>query len=91
MKLSYENVVDSKLAVIPLYPLAPWNDAGAKRKSKGESSEAGDSTFTEIKLDISLVCAMVLVVVKSRKSANNNQSYTSQMNVDCFCDYTIDP
>jgi len=54
MKLSYENVVDSKLAVIPLYPLAPWNDAGAKRKSKGESSEAGDSTstFTEIKLEL---------------------------------------
>ena len=52
--MSYENVVDSKLAVIPLYPLAPWNDAGAKRKSKGESSEAGDSTstFTEIKLEL---------------------------------------
>ena len=53
MKLSYENVVDSKLAVIPLYPLAQWNDAGAKRKAKGESGEA-DSTpiFSEIKLEL---------------------------------------
>ena len=53
MKLSYENVVESKLAVIPLYPLAQWNDAGAKRKSKGESGEADSTpTFTEIKLEL---------------------------------------
>ena len=53
MKLSFENVVDSKLAVIPLYPLAQWNDAGAKRKSKGESGETESThTFTEIKLEL---------------------------------------
>ena len=26
MKVSFENLVESKLAVIPLYPIEPWND-----------------------------------------------------------------
>jgi len=51
MKLSFEAVVDAKLAVIPLYPLAPWNDAGAKRKAKGEG-ETDIPTFNEIKLEL---------------------------------------
>ena len=52
MKLSFENLVDTKLAVIPLYPLAQWNDSGAKRRAKGE--EVGDATptFNEIKLEL---------------------------------------
>jgi len=51
MKLSFENLVDTKLAVIPLYPLAQWNDAGAKRKAKGEDGDAVP-TFNEIKLEL---------------------------------------
>jgi len=51
MKLSFEAVVGAKLAVIPLYPLAPWNDAGAKRKTKGEG-ETDIPTFNEIKLEL---------------------------------------
>ena len=52
MKLSFENVVDAKLAVIPLYPLAQWNDAGAKRKAKGEGDGDATPTFNEIKLEL---------------------------------------
>ncbi len=51
MKLSFEAVPEAKHAVIPLYPLAPWNDAGAKRKTKGEG-EADVPTFNEIKLEL---------------------------------------
>ncbi len=51
MKLSFENVVDAKLAVIPLYPMAQWNDAGAKRRAKGEGDgDVTPTTFNEIKL-----------------------------------------
>ena len=52
MKLSFQNVVDAKLAVIPLYPLAQWNDAGAKRRAKGEGDGEATSTFNEIKLEL---------------------------------------
>ncbi len=52
MKLSFENVVDAKLAVIPLYPLAQWNDAGAKRKASGQGDGDATPTFNEIKLEL---------------------------------------
>jgi hypothetical protein len=52
MRLSFENVVDAKLAVIPLYPLAQWNDTGAKRKAKGEGDGDATPTFNEIKLEL---------------------------------------
>ena len=52
MRLSFENVVDAKLAVIPLYPLAQWNDAGAKRKSTSEGNGDATPTFHEIKLEL---------------------------------------
>ena len=52
MKLSFENLVDTKLAVIPLYPLAQWNDSGAKRRAKGEETGDATPTFNEIKLEL---------------------------------------
>ncbi len=63
MKLSFETFGEAKVAVIPLYPLAPWNDTGVKRKAKGEGegeaegkaeaeAEADASTFNEIKLEL---------------------------------------
>ncbi len=52
MKLSFENVVDAKLAVIPLYPLAQWNDTGAKRKANGQGDGDATPTFNEIKLEL---------------------------------------
>lgn len=51
MKLSAEAIAEAKLAVIPLYPLAVWNDAGVKRKGKGEG-ETDAPTFNEIKLEL---------------------------------------
>ncbi len=37
--------------VIPLDPFAPWNDAGARRKVKGEG-QADTPTFHENKLEL---------------------------------------
>ncbi len=49
MKLSFETFGEAKLVVIPLYPFAAWNEAGAERKRKGE---ADTPMFNEIKLEL---------------------------------------
>ena len=51
MKLSFENLVDSKLAVIPLYPIEPWNDKKEIPEDKRGSKAARDA-FKEVKLEL---------------------------------------
>ncbi len=46
MALCFETFGEAKLAVIPLYPLAPWNDTVAKRNAKGKG-EIDAPTFNE--------------------------------------------
>ncbi len=50
MKLSFENLVDSKLAVIPLYPIEPWNDKKEIPEDKRGVRVARDA-FKEVKLE----------------------------------------
>ncbi len=49
MKLSFETFDETKLAVIPFYPLAHWNEAGAKRKTGGK---ANAPTFNKMMLEL---------------------------------------
>jgi len=51
MKLSFENLVDSKLAVIPLYPIEPWNDKKEIPEDK-RSARAARDAFKEVKLEL---------------------------------------
>jgi len=51
MKLSFENLVDSKLAVIPLYPIEPWNDKKEIPEDKRGARAARDA-FKEVKLEL---------------------------------------
>lgn len=52
MRLSFETLVETKIAVIPLYPIAAWNEAGAKRKGKADGETTDTATFNEIKLEL---------------------------------------
>jgi hypothetical protein len=51
MKLSFENLVESKLAVIPLYPIEPWNDKKEIPEDKRGARAARDA-FKEVKLEL---------------------------------------
>ena len=51
MKLSFENLVESKLAVIPLYPIEPWNDKKEVPEDKRGARAARDA-FKEVKLEL---------------------------------------
>jgi hypothetical protein len=51
MKLSFENLVESKLAVIPLYPIEPWNDKKEIPEDKRGARSARDA-FKEVKLEL---------------------------------------
>lgn len=51
MKLSFENLIDSKLAVIPLYPIEPWNDKKEIPEEKRGTRAARDA-FKEVKLEL---------------------------------------
>jgi len=51
MKLSFEKLVDSKLAVIPLYPIEPWNDKKEIPEDKRGVRAARDA-FKEVKLEL---------------------------------------
>jgi hypothetical protein len=49
MKLSFDNLVNSKLAVIPLYPAVDWNN---NQKDGTKSSDAARVAFKEVKLEL---------------------------------------
>jgi hypothetical protein len=51
MKLSFENLVDNKLAVIPLYPIEPWNDKKEIQEDKRGARAARDA-FKEVKMEL---------------------------------------
>jgi hypothetical protein len=51
MKLSFENLVDNKLAVIPLYPIEPWNDKKEVPEDKRGAKAARDA-FKEVKMEL---------------------------------------
>lgn len=51
MKLSFENLVESKLAVIPLYPIEPWNDKKEIPEDKRGARAARDA-FKEVKMEL---------------------------------------
>jgi hypothetical protein len=52
MRLSFETLVETKIAVIPFYPIAAWNEAGMKRKGKADGEITDTATFNEIKLEL---------------------------------------
>ena len=51
MKVSFENLVESKLAVIPLYPIEPWNDKKEVAEDVRGARMAREA-FKEVKLEL---------------------------------------
>ena len=51
MKMSFENLVERKLAVIPLYPIEPWNDKKEIPDDKRGMKAARDA-FKEVKMEL---------------------------------------